>query len=1074
MQLCTGDCQRLSPDGTTKTFKICRRRGDQQFSNSESNIILRQKLQRLLQAQVTFGCDITGRRQKLDNCCWNDLGSNVQVCEGGDYRKQMFAQIWVTPPSPPPLTLPPSTSPTRGPTTGSTTGPTTGPTGTPTTGSPTTGSPTLSQEALAAGYLLEPIKYCRDCTRHVSNYAYTPVYDNSCPAYSSLVQETTTHQANWCDRFSSYGNNHRIGNIYPAAPSPLPAGAVLSLTPASIGVVLLFGDAAGLTGHIIGNVTTAATTPVSGRISASNAAKMWQLKVRQRQDLRQLRHDLRRQFIRHISGDSSSNSSSDRNSNFVTDWTSHHFTVPFREPNFASDCSANSFSNSLANFSTDDGNVYLTGVFYTRATFGTGYTATVLSSSGGADVYVAKLSSAGTMLWAIKAGGASTDIGYGIASSVGTSDIFVGGWFQSTTATFGSTVLTGGASGDWDAFLMKVSSLGTVSWVLRSIGPGNEELISVEADPSGNGGAIMTGDFSGTMTFGSGYSAHVLVSKGYMDMYTLKVAATGTVVWAMQGGGSSGDDIGSGVAIETSSGSVFVTGWMESALGTFGATAVANRGSSGSSDVFVLKASSQGTILWTHTFGGTADDNGRRIQVDAYGDVVFGGCFQSTYATFGGASITAHTGTGGDVFVTKVSGSGTVGWTAHAGGSSDDCAYGIVMNATTRNVYVTGFTQSSPATFGDKVLVPYGYQDVFVMKLSALGTTMWAMRAGGSHSSQADQGRDVALDSNGNVYVMGYTSLPTQFGSVSVSGSSNYYHAFAMQIHGKAYAPPPPSPPPPPEPPVPTSTQPTSAFSTTFPPPSPSSSPCSAALATVPFPPPPPVISVTSRISNELDDFEEGPTWTEPYSCTNGNAGNSASGWLYSCSTDLEFVVDAGSPSVSDLVGMRFTNIQVPQGAYVLTADIEFTVDETSYSPGTITFRAEAADNAAQSRYNSAKLSYRTKTSASATWALPAGPPYIGAKESTSNIAAVIQEVVLRPGWYPGNAILIIASDQTARRVYESYDGSVRQHSDTSRAPLLTISYSTFPMTISPTLNPTQAPTMSPTGSPTTTPVCFW
>jgi len=52
-----------------------------------------------------------------------------------------------------------------------------------------------------------------------------------------------------------------------------------------------------------------------------------------------------------------------------------------------------------------NGNIYVTGRFYGSSTFGT----TNLTSSGGSDIFVAKLDINGNWLWAKKAGGTSDD-----------------------------------------------------------------------------------------------------------------------------------------------------------------------------------------------------------------------------------------------------------------------------------------------------------------------------------------------------------------------------------------------------------------------------------------------------------------------------------------------------------------------------------------------------------------------------------------------------------------------------------------------------------------------------------------
>ncbi|HPF08295.1 MAG TPA: SBBP repeat-containing protein, partial [Candidatus Cloacimonadota bacterium] len=91
-----------------------------------------------------------------------------------------------------------------------------------------------------------------------------------------------------------------------------------------------------------------------------------------------------------------------------------------------------------------NGNSYVTGSFEGIAVFGS----TTLTSSGQSDIFVAKMDSNGNWLWAKKAGGSSSDKGYGIAVD-SSGNCYATGYFRST-ASFGSTTINSGSTNNID------------------------------------------------------------------------------------------------------------------------------------------------------------------------------------------------------------------------------------------------------------------------------------------------------------------------------------------------------------------------------------------------------------------------------------------------------------------------------------------------------------------------------------------------------------------------------------------------------------------------------------------------
>lgn len=181
------------------------------------------------------------------------------------------------------------------------------------------------------------------------------------------------------------------------------------------------------------------------------------------------------------------------------------------------------------------------------------------------------------------------------------------------------------------------------------------------------------------------------------------------------------------------------------------------------------------------------------------------------------------------------------------------------------------------------------------------------------------------------------------------------------------------------------------------------------------------------RISNNNDDAEE--------RLSNGNMNRGSS--------DLEMAYDGGN---AQLVGLRFRSVNVPQGATINSAYIEFEVDETDSGATNLEIYGQAADNAGGIGNNRSNLSNRTPTSAVVPWS-PAPWTSVSDKEQTADISLVIQEIVNRGGWADGNSLMILirpgsgCNSSACQRTAEARNG------ESANAPLLVIDYSIGPVT---------------------------
>ena len=279
------------------------------------------------------------------------------------------------------------------------------------------------------------------------------------------------------------------------------------------------------------------------------------------------------------------------------------------------------------------------GSYQGNASFGAHH----LASGGALDAFVMKVSGAGAIDWAVRAGGAGDDQALAIASD-GAGGALVTGLFEGV-ASFGSAIdaarlqavkdtidgfeeegrfdiireiyaeIAGGnfllSKGAADIFMMHVTAAGTIDWAVQAgvdSASGNERHAESRMDIASDflGGAYVTGSFEGTMTYGDGLT---LSSTAQREAFVLHITSGGTIDWAVSSDGTA--QASGGAVVADGLGGAIVTGRFEG-VRQFGATTLTNYdgglSDGGTPDIFVMHVTATGTIDWAVQAGGTGFD----------------------------------------------------------------------------------------------------------------------------------------------------------------------------------------------------------------------------------------------------------------------------------------------------------------------------------------------------------------------------------------------------------------------------------------------------------------------------------
>ena len=185
--------------------------------------------------------------------------------------------------------------------------------------------------------------------------------------------------------------------------------------------------------------------------------------------------------------------------------------------------------------------------------------------------------------------------------------------------------------------------------------------------------------------------------------------------------------------------------------------------------------------------------------------------------------------------------------------------------------------------------------------------------------------------------------------------------------------------------------------------------------------------NASSSFANEIDDglsFEDIPPSTSGNEVTQStilassdDAEEQFDGRVVLNSSDIEL----GEDKDTQTVGLRFTNLTVPQNATITRAYIQFKIDEADSVSSQIVFRGESSDHA--SSFSSAlhNVTNRPLTSALKMW-MPGAWSSIGSIVNSVDLSTIVQEIVSHPGWYSGNAMAFVIK-AVGTRTAESFDG---------------------------------------------------
>jgi hypothetical protein len=427
------------------------------------------------------------------------------------------------------------------------------------------------------------------------------------------------------------------------------------------------------------------------------------------------------------------------------------------------------------------GNIYVTGYFSGTMTTSVG----TFTSLGLRDIYLAKFSNDGDLLWVRHAGSPGMNEGNGVAVDNINQQVYVTGKFEGTLIFVDTpeTLVSAGAS---DIMVAAYSFDGALIWAKRAGGTENEISFALGTDGAGN--VYGTANMNGTATFGD----FTLTSFGLGDIVVFKLDPDGGWLWA-KNYGAAGEETGWDIAVDDD-GNNWVTGVFSSPSIAFGDHIITNTNIM--QDMFVFKQNADGDVLWANSGGGASNDYGRGIAIDEQGACFVTGDYQGT-ANFGPHQLTAVHNV--DIFIVKYAPDGSATWVKSAGGQSTDSSNAIDTD-NEGNLFVTGYFYNN-MIFDNLSLAANYDQPVFVAKLKTELQTniLQATAIGGSIAVfpnpaetvvylQNEKGQPVNVESLQIINAVGMEVMAVQgnsFNAINISSLNAGIYFVIIQTNGQ-------------------------------------------------------------------------------------------------------------------------------------------------------------------------------------------------------------------------------------------------------------------------------------------------
>jgi hypothetical protein len=312
----------------------------------------------------------------------------------------------------------------------------------------------------------------------------------------------------------------------------------------------------------------------------------------------------------------------------------------------------------------------------------------VSGNHGQNDYWLAKLDASGNISWQKSFGYQGADYGISVIQTSDAGYLLTGVLDVTASNGEGNTSKQSSKHAGGDYWALKLDASGTIEWS-KYFGGLLTDTPEGVVETEDNGFIIAGGSDS--------MDTDISNNKGSYDFWVIKISAIGELVWEKSFGGEEIDEAWS--LVKTGDGNFIVVGNTRS-------NNVDVSNNIGASDLWLIKISPNGELLWEKTLGGTSFDVARDISATQDGGFLLAGSSRSS-----DVDVSENKGQN-DAWAVKIDSNGAIEWEAAVGGTNIDFAYGIV-ELNNKKVVVIGDTTSND----EDIIENKGYTDLLLINI---------------------------------------------------------------------------------------------------------------------------------------------------------------------------------------------------------------------------------------------------------------------------------------------------------------------------------------------------------------------